>query len=201
MIFFIVLSVRKRRVNRKKKKKKWRRKCQVFKRRRRKRRVVFKRRKKVEDVPEKKEEDSQGEKEREKEPDRWSVYFDDISMKPYYYNWTTGETTWDKPKGVDLSSMGAVQTNVTTESYEAQASFRKFGGRFDAADGATHWDRTGIPSNRTDRQMSHYMDISQLEKSTNSKKRKTTSKAPNGKSWKEYNAMKKKKRAKRILES
>ena len=159
--------------------------------------------KKVEDVPEKKEEDApeKKEKEKEKEPDRWSVYFDDASMKPYYYNWTTGETTWDKPKGADLSSMGAVQTNVTTESYEAQASFRKFGGRFDAADGSTHWDRTGIPSNRTDRQMSHYMDISQLEGSTNSKKRKTASKAPNGKSWKEYNAMKKKKRAKRILES
>eukprot|EP00938_MAST-03A_sp_MAST-3A-sp1_P006969 g6969.t1 len=156
--------------------------------------------KKVEDVHKKKKEDSP----EKKELDRWSVYFDDHSMKPYYYNFTTKETTWDKPKGVDLSSMGAVQTNVTTESYEAQASFRKFGGRFDAADGTTHWDRTGIPSNRTDRQMSIYMDISQLEQSANansSKKRKTTSKAPNGKSWKEYNAMKKKKRAKRILES
>jgi len=134
--------------------------------------------------------------------DRWSVYFDDNTMKPYYYNWTTGVTTWDKPKGANLSSMGAVQTQGETEYYEARATFKKLGGGFDAADGLSHWDRTGIPSNRTDRQMSIYMDITQLEGSNSTgQKRKKPTKPPTGKTWKEYNAKKKAKKAKRVLES
>mmetsp|Transcript_15730 Transcript_15730/g.49234 ORF Transcript_15730/g.49234 Transcript_15730/m.49234 type:complete len:234 (-) Transcript_15730:197-898(-) len=133
----------------------------------------------------------------------WVKHTDPESGVPYFCNTTTNETQWEVPPEGFIDATVFAPTiskpDDASSAYAATASFSAQSGQFTAADGSSYWDSIGRPNDREGRMMSHYFDLSTLEK--NRQEAEEKKKKLKKYDWRKYKEIKKKERTKRRVQA
>ncbi|KAK1948343.1 WW domain-binding protein 4 [Phytophthora citrophthora] len=141
----------------------------------------------------------------------WQQHIDAQTQRYYYHNVATGVTQWNKPDAAIVSgladwippevpesdSTGAGQKKtVSGVNYIAQAKFNRLTGKYEQLGGDDYWQNAGIASDRAGRQMSHFFDMSELEKNREEAVRRKEQLKRKNIDWKKISAEKKAKKQK-----
>ncbi|KAG1703147.1 hypothetical protein DVH05_008059 [Phytophthora capsici] len=141
----------------------------------------------------------------------WQQHIDAQTQRYYYHNVVTGVTQWNKPDAAIVSgladwippdvpesdSTGAGQKTVSGVNYVAQAKFNRLTGKYEQLGGDDYWENAGIASDRAGRQMSHFFDMSELEKNREEAVRRREQLKRKNIDWKKITAEKKAKKKKK----
>lgn len=71
---------------------------------------------------------------------------------------------WVPPELADPVQDAASRRTVSGVSYASTAKFNRVTGKFEPVGGDEYWERRGVASDRAGRQMSHFFDMTDLEK-------------------------------------
>jgi hypothetical protein len=85
---------------------------------------------------------------------------------------------------------------VSGINYVARAKFNRLTGKYEQHDNDEYWNSVGAPSDRAGRQMSHFFDMTALEKNREEARRKTEALKRKNINWKKVAAEKKAKKQK-----
>ncbi|KAF4139512.1 WW domain-containing protein [Phytophthora infestans] len=140
----------------------------------------------------------------------WQQHVDAQTQRYYYHNVVTGVTQWNKPNAPvvsglakwippevpELDSSGPSQKTVSGVNYVAQAKFNRLTGKYEQLGGDEYWQSAGMASDRAGRQMSHFFDMSELEKNREEARRRKEQLKRKNIDWKKITAEKKAKKQK-----
>jgi hypothetical protein len=119
--------------------------------------------------------------------DIWHEFIDPSSGKSYYHNYTTGQTSWDKPAhfipfvapiapaafplaaaagaaiaGGMTPSSSSLATTGSYQDYRSVAYFNSNNGRYTG--NTNYWEKVGRPEDKAGRQLSAFIDLNELER-------------------------------------
>ncbi|GMF11698.1 unnamed protein product [Phytophthora lilii] len=140
----------------------------------------------------------------------WHQHIDAQTQRYYYHNVVTGVTQWTKPDAPIVSGLAdwippevaesdttrAGQRTVSGVNYIAQAKFNRLTGKYEQLGGDEYWQNAGIASDRAGRQMSHFFDLTELEKNREEARRRKEQLKRKHIDWKKISAEKKAKKRK-----
>uniref|UniRef100_A0AAV1T690 WW domain-containing protein n=1 Tax=Peronospora matthiolae TaxID=2874970 RepID=A0AAV1T690_9STRA len=140
----------------------------------------------------------------------WQQHVDAQTQRYYYHNVVTGVTQWTKPdapivsglaswvppKLPDPESTVAGHKTVSGVNYAARAKFNRLTGKYEQLGGDEYWQNAGIAADRAGRQMSHFFDMTELEKNREEARRRKEQLKRKNIDWKKISAEKKAKKQK-----
>ncbi|KAE8910939.1 hypothetical protein PF005_g1702 [Phytophthora fragariae] len=140
----------------------------------------------------------------------WQQHVDAQTQRYYYHNAVTGVTQWNKPDAPIVSGLadwippevaesdttGAGQKTVSGVNYVARAKFNRLTGKYEQLGGDEYWQNAGIAPDRAGRQMSHFFDMTELEKNREEARRRKEQLKRKNIDWKKITAEKKAKKQK-----
>lgn len=140
----------------------------------------------------------------------WQQHVDPQTQRYYYHNVNTGVTQWNKPDAPIISGLAdwippeipdsnstAADTKTTSgANYVARAKFNRLTGKYEQLGGDDYWQNAGIASDRAGRQMSHFFDVTELEKNREEARRRKEQLKRKNIDWKKITAEKKAKKQK-----
>ncbi|CEG43741.1 Predicted Rho GTPase-activating protein [Plasmopara halstedii] len=140
----------------------------------------------------------------------WQQHFDAQTQRYYYHNVVTGVTQWAKPDAPIVSGLSdwippqvpeANSTSADTvknsgEQYVARAKFNRLTGKYEQLGGDDYWKNAGIATDRAGRQMSHFFDMTELERNREEARRRKEQLKRRNIDWKKIAAEKKAKKRK-----
>ncbi|KAG6610114.1 WW domain-binding protein 4 [Phytophthora cinnamomi] len=140
----------------------------------------------------------------------WQQHVDAQTQRYYYHNVVTGVTQWNKPDAPIVSGLadwippevsepdttGARQKIVSGVNYVARAKFNRLTGKYEQLGGDEYWQNAGIAPDRAGRQMSHFFDMTELEKNREEARRRKEQLKRRNIDWKKITAEKKAKKQK-----
>ncbi|CAI5747345.1 unnamed protein product [Peronospora destructor] len=139
----------------------------------------------------------------------WQQHIDAQTQRYYYHNVVTGATQWNEPDAPIISglanwippevpesdSTGTGKT-VLGVNYVARAKFNRLTGKYEQLGGDDYWQNAGIAADRAGRQMSHFFDMTELEKNREEAVRRKEQLKRKNIDWKKIMAEKKAKKQK-----
>mmetsp|Transcript_9503 Transcript_9503/g.14304 ORF Transcript_9503/g.14304 Transcript_9503/m.14304 type:complete len:225 (+) Transcript_9503:161-835(+) len=137
-------------------------------------------------------------------PFDWIKQFDPTYGVPYYYNYKTGQSQWERPEGfietptvAPVAPAASVTAASTTSSAGYAATFNAKTGSFSSTGQGTYWEQNGRPDDRAGRQMSAFFDLNDFERNREEAKlKKKQLQEMKGIDWRKYKEERKKKRQK-----
>ncbi|CAH0488858.1 unnamed protein product [Peronospora farinosa] len=139
----------------------------------------------------------------------WQQHIDAQTQRYYYHNAVTGATQWNEPDAPFISGLAnwippevpksdATGTGKTVSgvSYVARAKFNRLTGKYEQLGGDDYWQNAGIAADRAGRQMSHFFDMTELEKNREEAVRRKEQLKRKNIDWKKIMAEKKAKKQK-----
>ncbi|GMF59478.1 unnamed protein product [Phytophthora fragariaefolia] len=140
----------------------------------------------------------------------WQQHVDAQTQRYYYHNVVTGVTQWNKPDAPIVSGLAdwippevpeanmpqARQKTVSGVNYVAQAKFNRLTGKYEQLGEDEYWQNAGMASDRAGRQMSHFFDMTELEKNREEARRRKEQLKRRHIDWKKISAEKKAKKQK-----
>ncbi|KAL4170040.1 hypothetical protein KRP22_010949 [Phytophthora ramorum] len=140
----------------------------------------------------------------------WQQHIDAQTQRYYYHNVVTGVTQWNKPDAPIVSGLAnwippevpesdesrAGQKTVSGVNYVARAKFNRLTGKYEQLGGEDYWQHAGIAPDRAGRQMSHFFDMTELEKNREEAQRRKEQLKRKNIDWKKITAEKKAKKQK-----
>ncbi|CAH0515331.1 unnamed protein product [Peronospora belbahrii] len=139
----------------------------------------------------------------------WQQHIDAQTQRYYYHNMVTGATQWNKPDAPIVSGLAnwippeVPESNSTGRdktisgvNYVARAKFNRLTGKYEQLGGDDYWQNVGIASDRAGRQMSHFFDMTGLEKNREEALRRKEELKRKNIDWKKITAEKKAKKQK-----
>ncbi|KAF1335358.1 Ww domain-binding protein 4, partial [Globisporangium splendens] len=108
----------------------------------------------------------------------WQQHVDPHTQRFYYHNTATGVTQWQKPDAPIMSGLAdwvppevsdpqqdaANRKTVSGVNYTAKAKFNRITGKYEQMGGDDYWHSMGVANDKAGRQMSHFFDMTDLEK-------------------------------------
>ena len=104
--------------------------------------------------------------------------------------------SWIPPKLPDPDSTAAGRKTVPGVNYAARAKFNRLTGKYEQLGGDEYWQNAGIAADRAGRQMSHFFDMSELEKNREEARHRKEQLKRKNIDWKKISAEKKAKKQK-----
>uniref|UniRef100_K3W6U1 WW domain-containing protein n=1 Tax=Globisporangium ultimum (strain ATCC 200006 / CBS 805.95 / DAOM BR144) TaxID=431595 RepID=K3W6U1_GLOUD len=108
----------------------------------------------------------------------WQQHVDPHTQRFYYHNAVTGVTQWQKPDAPIMSGLAdwvppevsdpqqdaANRKTVSGVNYTAKAKFNRITGKYEQMGGDDYWHSMGVANDKAGRQMSHFFNMTDLEK-------------------------------------
>lgn len=103
---------------------------------------------------------------------------------------------WIPPEESESDSTAAGRKTVSGVNYVARAKFNRLTGKYEQLGGDEYWQNAGIAPDRAGRQMSHFFDMTELEKNREEARRRKEQLKRKHIDWKKITAEKKAKKQK-----